>query len=171
MKNLTKVVHPHCQHLRFQEKTNWCWAATTSNVELCNGKNVAQCAIAANSLPNYSVACSSNWCNTPYFLTEALKSVKNFGGHYGYRIARDYVRYQLDHDRPVGVRIAWEGSDDGHFILIVGYGFKRSDELSFFYLVFDPLADQGFQALPARNMERINGYHGKGTWAETILTA
>lgn len=170
MTKLAKVVHPHCKQLHFQEKANWCWVATTSNVESCHGKLAAQCGIAAKSLPNYSVQCSTDACNIPYYLCEALKVVNKLQIAYRFRIKRTLVQRELDKKRPIGVRISWSGSDDGHFILIVGYGLKERDRNQFFYLIFDPLKGQGFQVLPASAMERPNGYNGTGTWTETILT-
>ncbi len=76
--------------------------------------------------------------------------------------------------RPVGIRIAWRTEPDGHFVLIVGYGLKRSatrqGRRDLHYLVFDPEVSQGLSARPAVNMERPRGYRLDGSWAETILT-
>lgn len=169
MPHLTRVVHPQCQHLDFQLKTNWCWAATASNVAICDGKNIHQCTIAGNSLPGYSVSCATEQCNTPYFLSNALRTIGKFGQHRCGRMPRSAVREEIDLGRPVGVRIAWRDSDDGHFILIVGYGFQRRSRNNFYYLVFDPAVDQGFQAMSGNRLESIDGYNGTGTWSETIL--
>lgn len=171
MPHLTKVVHAQCQYLDFQRKTNWCWAATTSNVAICDGKNINQCTIVGSSLPNYSVNCSTEPCNIPYFLTEALKTINKFGSHFSGRITRGKVQKEIDLNRPVGVRIAWRNSNDGHFILIVGYGFQRRNRKNFYYLVFDPAVDQGFQTMSGNRFESVNGYNGTGSWSETILVS
>lgn len=168
---LAKVVHPRCRSLQFQEKTYWCWAATASNVAYCNAHSVSQCLVAASCLQACTNGCFDAKCNTPYYLEKALLQIGRLNIWKAGRIARSQVVTELTLNRPIGVRISWQGSSDGHFILIVGYGFKKKAPNQFFYLVFDPLESMGFQALPASAMERVGGYNVIGTWSETLLTA
>lgn len=170
----TRIVTSPGYALAHQEKTNWCWAAVASNVALCHAARREQCNIAAACLPDCSDSCAEDACNKPYYLELALKAVKRYGAWQSGTLSQAEVMAQLDAGRPVGVRIAWPTVPDGHFVLIVGYGLKRSatrqGRRDLRYLVFDPELSQGLSARPAVNMERKQGYRLNGSWAETILT-
>lgn len=151
-----------------QERDNWCWAATTSYVASCLGQFTAQCTVAEASLSTCKGNCHGASCDSPYYLTEALKTVKRFGKwRQGPATLREVKREILE-GRPLGVRIGW-ANGTGHFVLIVGVGYSASRPNIPRLAIFDPLPDVGLHIVRATTLGK-NRYQTTGKWTETIFT-
>lgn len=170
MKNYIRIINPNYRLFTHQEKTNWCWAATSSNVARAKSTVASQCIIAKLCLTNCLNNCTGDACNQPHYLHKALASVNSFNQWRPGKLSRREVKSELKSNRPIGVRIAWHGSNNGHFILIFGYIIHNAIRPDLHYFVFDPLKSLGVQLLRASALESVNGYQLTGTWSETILT-
>jgi len=170
MKNYTKIINQNYRSFGHQEKSNWCWAATSSNVARGKSVVIGQCHIANLCLTQCSNNCTAQSCNQPHYLHEALKNIKSFNKWVPGKLPRHQVKSELNANRTIGVRIAWQGSNNGHFILIFGYAIFHKARPDLHYFVFDPLKSYGVQLLRASALESTNGYQLAGTWSETILT-
>jgi len=171
MKKYKKVTASNYRAFSHQEKSNWCWAATSSNVAREKSTIVSQCFIAKQCLGNCPKNCVGGTCNQPHYLGQALASINLFAGWALGKPSRQRVIKELNANRPIGVRIAWQGSTNGHFILIFGYAIFNATRPDLHYFIFDPLKTQGVQLLRASAIESVNGYQLSGTWSETIFTS
>ena len=142
-----------------QEKTNWCWAATTASVSrfFDSTSTWTQSGVAAACLARSY--CPQEWpCNVPYYLDRALATTKNMrGSPAASNIEVAIVREELQLDRPVCCHVKWNGGG-GHFLAI--YGVDADDED---LQVADPLF--GLSTLPYETF--ATRYRGIGTWDYT----
>jgi hypothetical protein len=113
-----------------QSKDKWCWAAVSASIEryfLPNSSwtqcRVARSLAAGQKLSGVSVnanCCGSpDACNKPAALDDALRVVGRLKAIVPGPLSFDDVRTEIDNNRPVGVRIGWDGG--GHFVAIHGY--------------------------------------------------
>lgn len=166
---LTHRILPHSGELFAQEKDNWCWAASAVHVADCFAKAYEQCAIASSCLPVCAGTCEDMRCDSTHFLHDALKKISRFDGHLLRKISSATVIDRIGRGHPVGVRIGWD-DDNGHFVLIVGYGYTSARKGgALHYVIFDPNPAVGLNALPAQRLES-GLYQLRGRWTETIYT-
>jgi hypothetical protein len=52
------------------------------------------------------------------------------------RIDHALIEQELTNGRPVGLRIQWSGTTEGHFVLVIGY--DDSDPAEILYVIADP---------------------------------
>ena len=113
-----------------QERTNWCWAAVAFNVARYYDPSTAftQCSIASGEL-RQDCGCDKTTDPDPYNVYGYLMSSLFRVGHFEKWLTRpataDEVHDEIDDDRPLCVRIVWNGGG-AHFVVIAGYADKDS---------------------------------------------
>lgn len=162
-------IKPQSQNLYLQEKSNWCWAAGAGHIADCLSAYVTQCNIAANCLSLCGAGCNGDPCNIPYYLHLALEKVRHYGKWMNGRVTPKDVIAEIDAGRPLGIRVRWGSGQNGHFVVIVGYGESPRQSNALFYVIFDPNPDVGLHAIRASSLME-GGYQCTGTWSETIFT-
>jgi hypothetical protein len=118
--------------MELQQQTNWCWAAVTAAIHNFRnpGDTRTQGEVATPTLVKehqiaQTVDCNKNpeLCNFQAALDDALDLTKDLsrGGFLPNQFL-DFESIQgfLDRDRPIAVRIVWEGGG-AHFVAVDGY--------------------------------------------------
>ena len=114
-----------------QERTNWCWAAVAFNVASYYDPSTAftQCSIASGELRQDCGCCDDatdpDPCNVYGYLMSSLFRVGHFEKWLTRPATADEVHDEIDDDRPLCVRIVWNGGG-AHFVVIAGYADKGS---------------------------------------------
>lgn len=147
-----------------QSETNWCWAASSTSVSeyYKPASTWTQCKVADTALGQTSCCQngSSASCNIPWYLGKALGIVGHDGGYDPKPEPLTTVRTEVDADRPLGFRVAWN-QGGAHFGILVGY-----DTVAQTVEVRDPW--WGNSTLPY-NVFRSN-YQGMGSWQQSYFT-
>jgi hypothetical protein len=107
--------------MQHQQQDEWCWAAVSISIAAYFGDaSWSQCGL-ANSFFGQVLCCMyPNSCNRPFFLDQALQKVGHFRLFSTGPAALNQVQAEIAAGRPLGVRIQWAGSGDGHFVAIDG---------------------------------------------------
>jgi hypothetical protein len=142
---------------RYQEQTQWCWAACAEMIYHFFGiTNWRQCHMAQVIFgADCCSAPGSSVCNQPNWVSNALNLV---GIHwYWHNTAYSFygVRNEINGSRPVVARYGWSGGG-GHFVVIRGY--YDDTDLD----VHDPWYGPG-----RRTYDSILNAYGMGNWDET----
>ncbi|MCH2487845.1 MAG: hypothetical protein MK010_08910 [Erythrobacter sp.] len=105
-----------------QQQSNWCWTAAATSVGnyLSPGAGFAQCAIASICLGTNDCCVAPSSCNRPGRLDTALKAVGRFHRIWAARLSFHQTAREIKADRPVGVRVQWNGGG-GHFVMLTEY--------------------------------------------------
>jgi hypothetical protein len=149
-------------------QTEWCWSACAVSVNrfYSPASTWTQCLLANSALGQTS--CCQNpgsaQCNQPWYLDRALQIVGNFASYSNGKAVLPTVEGEINSNRPVGMRIGWNGGG-GHFIIIYGYydcGSGNTQDIN----VGDPFYGSSVQ--PYGNFPAT--YQGGGTWTGTYLT-
>ena len=148
-----------------QQQSQWCWSAVSASVARYFDAQSpwSQCSLAAAELAK-TQCCqsgSSAACNQPWYLDRALTRVQHFGALFP-ALPFGSVAAEIDANKPIGARIAWNGGG-GHFTILAGY--NTADET---LEVFDPW--DGSHSLIPYNIFQ-NSYRGSGTWTNSYTTA
>lgn len=110
-----------------QEDDQWCWAAVTQAVALWRGETLTQVEVASwhTSGKAEKGECEVKDCKRGYTDTHSLGTVlKGRGLHRETTKGTptfEEIQAAINENRPVPVRIAWNGSTSGHFICVTGY--------------------------------------------------
>lgn len=152
-----------------QAQNNWCWAAVTSSVAefYHDPQNYPQCSL-ANWAFNQESCCidgSTNACDQPFILTDALTHVGHLNQRYPRTLTLAEVTTQIDMNsgHPVALRIQWNNGG-GHIVAIDAY---NTDNDPSTITIKDPWGPQTsvvpFDSFPA-------DYNGGGTWTHSYTT-
>jgi hypothetical protein len=122
-------------------QTNWCWAAVAASVGnyYAGQETWDQCTVANLEL-HRTDCCGSGGagpCNVYGYLASALNRVdclQNWA--IAQRAVFEKVLCEIDHGRPVCVRVAWRGGG-AHFVAITGYSNRDPEDARM--LIQDPL--------------------------------
>lgn len=159
---------PSILPLFYQEKTNWCWAAGTAYVSDCLSTYQTQCHVASTCITLCKSECTDHECNTPYYLEVSLRKFNHFHETTTGKIKLSEVRHEIEKNRPVGVRIQWQGGG-GHIILIIGIGSSSQRPNVPRFAIFDPNPEVGLHILRASVLMQ-DRYMMTGSWSETFFT-
>lgn len=149
-----------------QLQTQWCWAAVSSSVSAYypGGQSWPQCAVASAELGGRCCEAGSSFqCNQPWYLDNALTRVGHLAYAFQGDVASSDVADELNHDRPVALRVGW--SDGGHFLAI--YGIQPGPRDDILYLT-DPIYGE---SLIQRTALLGGGYQGSGRWTHSYLVS
>jgi hypothetical protein len=154
-----------------QEQTNWCWAAVSATVvHYFNAETSwSQCDIVSDCLGEDAcdTDASSPTINKAWYLDEALRVVGCLRQMKDRKVSYETVSTEISARRPLGIRLQWRGGG-GHFVVIRGW-FKGDDD-SMWYIVEDPAKRGGGTIkISAANLERPNGFRGKGSWSHSYF--
>ncbi len=136
-----------------QEALKWCWAAVAQAVEDWRGTIVSQVAVASKHINpdgDQSLCEDANGesafprcksctesCTGPHRLSEVLKERCLMAlGPTKQPPSFETIRTAIKQQRPLPVRIQWNGTTDGHFVCITGYSEGRNGQ---WVTVHDPL--------------------------------
>ena len=169
---MTTVVEPSVTLQNFtmppQQEEYWCWAAVSISMRSFYGRNgngLTQCQLAGSVL-NRSDCCEGGACDIPAELDTALKcadvSVERFPGS----LDAQNITYQLNNNRPIGVRIAWDVAN-AHFVAVFGIFPDSSGQM--WVDVGDPDPSVLFGTTPLSAL--TSRYRGQGVWTHSYVTA
>jgi hypothetical protein len=146
-----------------QAESEWCWAAVSSSVDhyFQPDSYWTQCDIASQVIPG-DCCVQPDLYDEPEKLQDALDVIGRLRNITG-RLTFEQLQYEINANRPVCVRIEWDGGG-AHFLALSGYqvlssGVRTVDVADPFYA--DSTED--FDLFPSY-------YHGGGTWTATFLT-
>lgn len=60
-------------------------------------------------------------CDQPWYLNRALARVNHLGVLTSARPSNSVLLSEIQQGRPVGLRIQWNGTNSGHFVMVTGY--------------------------------------------------
>ena len=122
-----KLRVPH----KYQQQSNWCWAACAEMVMRYRGNtNTDQCDL-ANWLFNLTVCCSqgsSPQCNNPCTVSQVSNVYINYGIQSvlsGGTISFAAIQSEINGQRPVEVGLKWNKGTTGHLVIIQGWQHNR----------------------------------------------
>lgn len=120
-----------------QEDDQWCWAAVTQAIARWRGESLTQVEVASWHIspeagelvcanppaPAPSCGPCKRGCTDPHSLGKVLdeRDLLVPGGDKNGRPSFKEIQAAIKENRPVPVRIAWNGSNSGHFICVTGY--------------------------------------------------
>jgi len=151
--------------MQHQQQDNWCWAAAATSIAhyYDASSSLTQCAV-ANAQLGRADCCGSGAggpCNVPSGLPGPIQIAGHFDhSTVGVATVAD-TRTEIDHGRPLGIRIGWSGGG-GHFIVITGYHLSGGQ----FLHVDDPWygpSDVSYSTLEF-------AYQGSGSWTHCAYT-
>lgn len=148
----------------------WCWAATTCGVASHYEPNAGytQCGVAQKTLDRLD-CCQGDPrggpCDEPYQLNLALAAVGHLGSFIQGTLDEAVLTTELANNRPVGIRIEWEGGG-GHFVVIAGF-LGGTDPM---VEVHDPAKTQGTGRLVVSYGDVVAAYEGLGSWSHSYQT-
>ncbi len=174
--------------MQVQEQSNWCWAAVATSVGLFFRTGLwTQCGVASSSIPAFpgsdssapTPQCCSDGtgnCNTYGYLDVALETTESFASFAAGALDFESLTTDLNDQRPVCVRIAWNPISLGaaHFVAIVGCSTDPSTDTRYVD-VADPATGSiatcpfGDQSDPTAFPNQYDGIGGQ--WSYTYLTA
>lgn len=173
--NANKITYPR----QDQRDTNWCWAAVTTSVDhaMDSASTLKQCALvnfgvnqdrADNSLAPLAGDCCERKTrdhNVPLSVHVSLKGIGRAGEAHAAQLPFEEIQFQIDHGRPVVVRIEWRLDGTGHFVAITGYSILPNGDRML--LVQDPNPKVGKHSIKFETFQQ--NYPGNGFWSETHL--
>jgi hypothetical protein len=170
-----------------QEEDLWCWAAISNSVDhyFNPQSRLTQCTI-ANTVLRATNCCGRprpDSCNQAETLQSALNAIGRLTetlvpesdfSQGTFKAIDDFqgIQNEIDHRRPVCVRIQWFGGTKAHFVAICGYKILASGER--IIDVADPFYGQtangfyfGIWSIDFDQFPR--SYQGGGEWTATFL--
>jgi hypothetical protein len=174
--------------MQHQGQTEWCWSAVAICVAQLMGNpgQWTQCSLATAQLNPTNGGCCPDGSNpTECNVTTQLEACLGLVQHLRTPTNASpnptegvpdpsIIMQEIDNNRPIGVRIAWdESGDQGHFVLVTGYDNSTSD---FAVWINDPENPEGappFQySLVALQNSGYQSSSGKtGSWSFSYFTA
>ena len=152
--------------MQHQQESNWCWAATSTSVELFYDPESTwtQCLV-ANNQTGRSDCCgsgASGACNVYGYLNNALTAVGRLQQMVTGTATTAQIETEVTFARPLGIRVAWSGGG-AHFLAIMGqYNANGIDYVT----VDDPIYGRSNVAYATLQ----TAYRGSGTWTHTYYT-
>ena len=148
-----------------QIEPNWCWAAVSVSVGryFFPQSTSTQCKVAGTVLSRTDCCAEPAACNQPAHLEAGLKAVNRPPNILVRALTFDEIRKQIDQQRPVCVRIAWNGGPRGHFVVISGYQLLRSGIQQI------NVADPFYADSSIDYNDFVFDYQGNGQWTATFL--
>lgn len=155
--------------MQTQQQSNWCWAAVSTSVAhfYSSSSPWTQCSV-VNAELGASTCCtngSSSSCNQPWYLDLALTRVGHLDHWAGGTATRQQIMTEIDHRRPLGVRIGWSGGG-GHFVAIDGYEEDQNERDGGIVEVTDPI--YGTSRLLYETL--VSSYQSTGSWTHSYWT-
>ncbi|WP_213956955.1 papain-like cysteine protease family protein [Variovorax sp. dw_954] len=105
-----------------QEQNEWCWSAVALAITSFYGigTGTTQCQLASSVL-NLATCCDTpGGCNSTAELQTALAKAGVATYVYAAPLGAPDITNQLQHQRPIGVRIVWGTTNSAHFISVFG---------------------------------------------------
>lgn len=162
------------KHVELVEKmqeqigTNTCWAAVAVAVAEIFGGKSTQCGIIESIFGDECCDEGKDFidaeCDRNDYLPSALGDYLDSENDAAEYKTKRFVKKEIDADAPIGVRINWNDSDSGHFVLITGYVEWRSVT----HLYIDDPKD-GWRRI-WRHDRFVSAYDEVGTWHVTFET-
>ena len=150
---------------KFQEKSNWCWSATSQAVLEYYGIYYLQTEIAAygtpgqDNLPNYLYGQDARRKGLDMILAY-------FGGIYSqgvpYPVSENQVVYSIENlQRPMPIRWGWESIETGHIAALTGVAYQ---EQVLYVSLMDPARGRYI-----KTYDWVDGGSPDGSWTHTLV--
>jgi hypothetical protein len=147
---------------------NLCWAAAAASTfnYLDGGRNLKKCEVAQDRRPPpAAVDCCANLdqCDVEGSVSQSLNKRRRLRRVGQGKPLIQAIKDEIDNDKPVCVRIEWQNTSVGHFVVITGYSGDPGSEM---IQVKDPLfTDRSvdFGSFPGQ-------YEEGADWTHTVFT-
>ena len=149
-----------------QKMDQWCWAAVAVSVNHLYkpGSTLGQCDIAGLVLQK-SCCPHAEACNEPQKLQDVLgpSGINLLSEVISSSISFEKVKKEGQEQRPVCVRIGWDDTNSGHFVIIDRVGSLQDGDEAVH--VLDPLHADSW----LRYSDFVSSYQSHGHWTGTFL--
>jgi hypothetical protein len=169
LRDLIEALFPHWDRLAFtmqhQQTTMWCWSALTVSVSKYYhpSSTWTQCSLVNNQLGK-TTCCNSPTpgdCVQGWWPELSLPATGNLASHKLSAATFAEVDSEIDHGRPIGVRVDWSGGG-AHALAVFGY----LEGTTNYVAIADPWYGSSDMAYDTFK----TSYQGSGTWTQTYFT-